>query len=61
MFILADIYGNTHLYFKLDHLVFIASLGHTEDFYISLVFFFYKLISFHSILMRQGLDILFMH
>ena len=61
MFILADIYGNTHLYFKLDHLVFIASLGYTEDFYISLVFFFYKLISFHSILMRQGLDILFMH
>lgn len=27
----------THLYFKLDHLAFIASLGYTKDFSISFV------------------------
>lgn len=35
--ILAHINGNTHLYFKLDHLVFIASLGYAKGFYISFV------------------------
>ena len=48
--ILADIYGNTHLYFKLDHLVFIASLRYTEEFYISLVYFFISSLVFTAFL-----------
>lgn len=44
---MAHINGNTHLYFKYDHLVFIASLGYTKGLLHRFrLVFFYKLINF---------------